>query len=104
MEFSPGGDGRAERRKLDAIEMSEVAGERGQVEMRIAAGVAVPWKMFCSGDSAVLFDAADKRSDKFRDPLRVFAEGSRVNDWIIRIAVDVRIGREDPRHAHSFRF
>ena len=94
-----GGDGRAKRSELDAVQMRAVAGHGRQIEMRIGARIAVAGEMLGGGEPAVFLDAAHEGGDKFGHARGVFAERARVDDGIVGIAVDVRIGRENPRNA-----
>src|SRR5262245_61686596 len=59
--------------------------------------------MFCRGECSVFFDSARERSDEFSDAFRVFAEGTRVDNWIVGIVIDVGHWPEYPIHAAGAR-
>src|SRR6195256_6125334 len=94
-------DSRTERGELDAVQMRAVARYSRQIEMRIGACVAVTGKMFRGRQPAVFFDTAYECRDELGHARRVFAEGARVDNGIAGVAVDVGIGREDPRNARG---
>ena len=90
--------------QFDAVEMFAIAVDCRQVEMRIGAGVAVSREMLCGGQAAVFFDSANERGDEFGDARGIFAEGTRVDDGIVGVAVDIGVGRENPGDAGGLRF
>ncbi len=91
-------------REFNSIQMRAVTGNSWKVEMRVRAGIAVAgevlrrWRVRRS-----LQRRARRRRPEFRYAFRVFAERTRVDDGIIWIAVDVRIGRKNPRDSDGFR-
>ena len=72
--------------------------------MRINAYIAVAREMLGCGDRAVFFDAAHVFSDVTRDFLRILTERTDINNGILRVAVYVRIGSENPLHAGGASF
>ncbi len=84
--------------------MGTVARDDGQVEVRVDLSIAVAGKMLGRGKRAVFFDAAHIRFDEGRNPLRIFAERTHVDDGILGVAVYVRNGRENQMNANSPRF
>src|SRR5271169_5913413 len=91
-----GGDGCAKGGQFNALQVRAVARDRGEVEMRIRAGIAMAGKMFGGSQASVFLNAADEGGDKFGDARGVFAERSRVDDGIIGVAVHVRVRRKYP--------
>ena len=94
----------ARRREFHAVQVSAVARNGGEIEMRIRAGIAVAGEMFRGGEAAILLDAAHERGDEFGNARRVFAERARIDDGIVGIAVDVGVRRENPRNSDRSAF
>ena len=60
--------------------------------------------MFRSRERAIVLHAANELTHIFGDPGGILAERADVDDRIVRIIVDVRVGRENPLDAGSARF
>src|SRR5439155_21129007 len=76
-----------------------VGANHRQINVRVRGGVAVSGEMFSGCQSAIFADAANKLAHKLRDALRIFAEGSRVDNRIAGIVVYIRVGSIDPMNA-----
>src|SRR5438270_9394475 len=72
--------------------------------MGVASGVAVTRKMFCGSQRAVFLDSADELFYELSDARRIFPEGSRVDDGIVGIIVNVSVRGVDPLNADRARF
>src|SRR4029077_2449556 len=84
--------------------MGAVARDDGQVEMRVDLSITMAGEMLGGGKRSVFFNPADVRFDERRNPLRIFAERTDIDDGVVGAAVYVRDGRENPVHANSPRF
>ena len=77
-----------------------------QSHMGVLSRVAVTWKVLRTEKNIVCrvrVSPFDEGRDVGGDCLRIFAEGARVDDGIVGIVVDVRIGREGPVNTKSAR-
>src|SRR5208283_1011092 len=60
----------------------------------------MPWKMFCRCEHRALMRALDVSGYVIPDLLRILAKRTRVDNWVRRIGIDVRIRKEIPLHAN----
>ena len=97
--IDPRGNPALKRRKLDRLQPRAVSGDLRNAEMRIGGGVAVTRKMLDRGHHAGLVRAANISGDQFADLLGIFSEGTRVDDGIRGIRIDVGIRKEVPVNA-----
>src|SRR5439155_16122497 len=98
------GDGRAEGNEFKLIKSSAVRANYREINVRVCSRVAVARKMFGRRQSVIFLHAANELVHKLRDALRIFAEGSRVDDRISRIVVHIRVRRIDPVNSDGARF
>ena len=92
-------DGFAKGRKLHAVQPGAVSRDLSHAEMRVSCGVAVSGKMFDCSQHSVGACASDISHNQVADLLRVFSEGTGVDDWISRVRIYISIGKEIPVHA-----
>src|SRR3981081_211123 len=90
--------------QLDRIQTRSVAGDLSEAEMRIGSSVAVSGKVFGCDQHPALVSASDVCRHKIADLLRVFSEGTRVDDGIRGVRIHVSIGKEIPMHSDGTRF
>src|ERR1700723_3117112 len=95
-----GGDCRAERNQLQALEAFAVGVNDREVDVRISGGVAMTRKMFCRREAAIFLYAMHEGGHVLGNFLRIFAERTRVDDGIIRIVVYVGVRRVNPLDAY----
>src|ERR1700730_1052726 len=96
---SAGSDRGAEGNQFQFLQTLPVSVNHRKIDVRIRGGVAVPWKMLCSCKATVFLHAAHKLGHVLSDFLWVFAEGTRVDNGIVGIVVDVGVGRVNPMDA-----
>ena len=72
--------------------------------MRIGCGIAVSRKVFGCHQHSPFVSALNVRRHEIAHLLRIFSEGTRVDDGIRRIGVHVSIGKEIPVHSDGPRF
>ena len=93
------GDRATERNELDGVDPRAARMDRGDREMRILFGVAMPGKVFSRGQHPVFLQAVDQRRAHVGDEARILAERSHPDDRIRGIVVDVEHRREGDVHA-----
>jgi hypothetical protein len=71
--------------------------------MRVDSHIAVTGKMFGGRERAMVLHAAHEFRDKVGYAMRIFAERADVDDRVVGIVVEVRIGRENPIDAGGAR-
>src|SRR5260370_35665117 len=91
----------AEGNKSQTIQSRGVGANHRKINVRVSSGVAVARKMFGGRQAAVFLHATDELTHKFGDTLRIFTEGSRVDDGVSRIIVYIRIRRINPVNSHG---
>src|SRR6202047_4003559 len=72
--------------------------------MRIGRSVSVTGEVFDGGQHSAFVRALDISRDQIADLLRVFSEGTRINDGIRRVRVNIGVGKEIPLYADGTRF
>ena len=78
-----------ERQELDLVEPGPVRRDGRELAVGVQGRVAVAGKVLGRGDHAVLLGALDEGDGHPADVLRVLADGTGVDDGIVRIDVDV---------------
>src|ERR1700722_20614756 len=84
-----------ERNQFDSFQFSPAPRNGRERKMRIHADISVAGKMFCARQAAIFFNSADELRDVFGDALRIFAERTNIDDGIVGVVVDVRVGSEN---------
>jgi len=92
------------RREFNRIEVSAVAVNAGHAEVRIGRRVAMSGEMLHRGQHSGFMRALDVGCDQIADLLRVLAEGTRVDDGIFRVGIDVGVRKEVPVNADGAGF
>ena len=93
-----------ERGQFDGLQMRDIAVHAGDAEVGIGIGIAVSRKVLGSSEHASCMCAADVSSKQIAHLLGIFSKGTRVDDGICGIGVDVRYRKEIPVHADGTRF
>src|SRR3954464_9463898 len=88
-----GGNCRAKWNELHCVEPRATHSYDRQRQMRIHSRIPVSRKVLSCRNHAVILQAVYERDAKTRIELRIFAERSGVDDWVVRIVVDVEHGR-----------
>src|SRR6202041_2815202 len=89
----------AERNQFDSFQFFPAPRNGGRREMRVDTDISVAGEMFCARQAAIFFNAADELRNVLGDALRIFAERTNIDDGIVGVVVDVRVGSENPAHA-----
>ena len=87
-------DGPPERNELETVQPEAVRFDYRQLDVRIRAGIPVSRKVLAGRHQPTRVHAPDHRGPERRDSLRVLSEGSRVDDGVGGVAVDVQYGRK----------
>ena len=88
-------DRRTEWHELHALQALAGDIEHRQRAMRVDVRIAVAGEMLGARDHAFALHAASERGDVAADIRRILAEAARVDDWIVRIDVDIGDRRQD---------
>ena len=91
--------GFAKRRQIDTVQLLPRLVVAGQADVAVLRRIAVAGKVLCGNENGVLrirMRPLDVCFDKLANDGGIFAVGANVDDGIVRVAVDVGDGGEDP--------
>ena len=97
-------DRRLERHEFNVLDVLQRLVDASGREVGVGIGIAMTREMFRRREHATLVRAINVGADHRGYLLRVFAEGTRVDDGICGVGIHIRVGKEIPFHADGARF
>jgi hypothetical protein len=94
----------AKGNQFQAIEAVAIGVNHWQVDVRVAGGIAMSWKVFRGGQATVFFHTAHKGGHVFGHARRIFSEGSCIDNRIAWIVVYIGVRSVNPLNADGAGF